>query len=256
MFHEERWEPFRCVGALTFGILSDGTYTLCCQDVEGEMDIGNIATLDPRTAFHSSRRRQIVENCATSRVCRRCAGNTMILDTFPLRADTQTIDKFGFGWHGFEPALFGTGGRWTSGNAKSYFYTRIDASSLAMKFMSPFPSATRLHFLLSSYEPASKTFSVEKSADFYGEKDRIVDLQIAAKLRRDAFYQFTILSPTFSPKEAYGGLDTRRLGLAVASLQLRGRPYENLPLENLASGFAGATASGSAAPAYSFPILS
>ena len=63
---------------------------LCCQDVEGEMDIGNIATMDLRTAFDSPRREEIIANCATSRVCRRCAGNTMILDTQPIRDDWQT----------------------------------------------------------------------------------------------------------------------------------------------------------------------
>ncbi len=35
-FQEERTEPFQCPGASAFGILSDGTYTLCCQDVEGQ----------------------------------------------------------------------------------------------------------------------------------------------------------------------------------------------------------------------------
>jgi MoaA/NifB/PqqE/SkfB family radical SAM enzyme len=255
VFHEERTEPFKCIGALTFGILSDGTYTLCCQDVEGEMDIGNIATLDPRTAFHSPRRAEIIENCATSRICRRCAGNTMILDTFALREDTQAIDKFGFGWHGFEAYLFGVGGRWTSGNAKSYFYTRIDADSLEIRFRSPFHSATKFQILLSARDSATGKFLLEKAGEFYGEQDRMVELEIPVKLRRNTFYQSAILSPTLSPKEAYGSPDERRLGLAVASMRLLGRPYENLGDGNLAAALAAGPALGSNAPAYTFPIL-
>src|SRR5690242_4575655 len=104
--------------------------------------------MDPRTAFDSPRREEIIANCATSRVCRRCAGNTMILDTQPIRGDWQAVDKFGFGWHPFESYLFGIGGRWTSGSAQSYFYTRIESVVLSMEFRSPFPSATKFQMLL------------------------------------------------------------------------------------------------------------
>jgi organic radical activating enzyme len=256
VFHEERTEPFQCVGALTFGILANGTYTLCCQDVEGEMDMGNIATLGPREAYFSKRRAEIVGNCATSRICRRCAGNTMILDTFALREDTQKIDKFGFGWHGFEQHLFGVGGRWTAGNAKSYFYTRLDAESLELRFRSPFATGVKFQLLLSSYDPATKKFTLEKSEDFYGQKDCMVYLEIPARLRRNTFYQLALLSPTFSPRELYGSTDTRRLGLAVASLQLRGSPFETVAGENSTLAMAGAPVAGSSAPAYTFPILS
>ncbi|HWZ56739.1 MAG TPA: radical SAM/SPASM domain-containing protein [Verrucomicrobiae bacterium] len=255
VFHEERTEPFKCIGALTFGILADGTYTLCCQDVEGEMDIGNIASLDPRTAFHSPRRAEIIENCATSRICRRCAGNTMILDTFALREDTQPIDKFGFGWHGVEQRLFGVGGRWTSGNAKSYFYTRLEAESLQIRFRSPFHSATKFQLLVSAYDPTTKKFGLEMTEEFYGEKDRMVELEVPARLRRNSFYQLAILSPTYSPQEMHGSPDRRRLGLAVASMRLRGRPYENLADGNSALNFAGGPAAASNAPAHQFPIL-
>jgi MoaA/NifB/PqqE/SkfB family radical SAM enzyme len=255
VFHEERTEPFKCVGALTFGILANGTYTLCCQDVEGEMDIGNIATLGPREAYFSARRAAIIDNCATSRICRRCAGNTMILDTFPLRDETQAIDKFGFGWHGVEQHLFGVGGRWTAGNAKSYFYTRLETESLEIRFRSPFHSSVKFQLLLSAYDPASKKFTLEAAEDFYGEKDRMVDVGFPTKLRPNTFYQVALLSPTFSPKDTYGSGDARRLGLAVTSLSLRGRPYKNLVEDKPAVNVAGTLAAGASAPAYTFPIL-
>jgi organic radical activating enzyme len=255
VFHEERTEPFKCIGALTFGILANGTYTLCCQDVEGEMDIGNIATLGPREAYFSARRAEIIDNCATSRICRRCAGNTMILDTFPLPEETQAIDKFGFGWHGVEQHLFGVGGRWTAGNAKSYFYTRLETDSLEIRFRSPFHSSVKFQLLLSAYDPASKKFTLETTEDFYGEKDRMVDVGFPAKLRANTFYQAVLLSPTFSPKETYGSGDPRRLGLAVTSLSLRGRPYKNLTEEKPDVNLAGTLAAGASAPAYTFPIL-
>ena len=256
VFHEERTEPFTCIGALAFGILSDGTYTLCCQDVEGEMEIGNIETMEPKTAFASPRREEIIANCATSRVCRRCAGNTMILDTQPIRDDWQTVDKFGFGWHGFEKYLSGVGGRWTAGSAKSYFYSRIEAMVLQLQFRSSFPSGIKFQLLLSSYDPSSKKFSLEQSAEFRGKQEQLTRADIPVKLRRNTFYRVTILSPTFSPKELYGSPDERRLGLAVSELRLGGRPYESLALEEAVFAAAGAPPSVPSPSAYTFPILS
>ena len=60
----------------------------------------------------------------------------MILDTQPIHGDSQIVDKFGFGWHGFESYLFGVGARWTMGSAKSYFYTRIEVEQLALDIRS------------------------------------------------------------------------------------------------------------------------
>ncbi|HLJ24573.1 MAG TPA: radical SAM/SPASM domain-containing protein [Candidatus Acidoferrales bacterium] len=256
VFHEERTEPFTCVGALAFGILSDGTYTLCCQDVEGEMDIGNMATMDLRTAFDSPRRKEIVENCATSRICRRCAGNTMILDTQPIRDDWQAVDKFGFGWHIFERYLFGVGGRWTAGSAKSYFYTRIESMVLEIQFRSSFPTDTQFQLLISSYDPATKKFSLEHSHEFQGREEQMVHADIPVQLRRNTLHRLTILSPTFSPKQRYGAPDERRLGLAVSSIRLGGRPYENLAVPEAEISLGGTPHPGSAPPAYAFPILS
>jgi hypothetical protein len=256
VFHEEQTQPFTCLGALAFGILSDGTYTLCCQDVEGQMDIGNIATMDLRTAFESPRREEIIANCATSRVCRRCAGNTMILDTQPVREEWQTIDKFGFGWHIFEKYLGGIGGRWTAGNAKSYFYTRLQSMVLELQFQSPFPSDTKFQLLLSAYDPATKLFSLEQSAEFRGRQEQLARVNLPVNLRKSTFYRLTILSPTFCPKEIYGSEDTRRLGLAIISLRLGGRPYEDLSEQDKVATLMAAPPAVSSASAYTFPILS
>jgi hypothetical protein len=220
------------------------------------MDIGNIADMDPRTAFESSRREEIIANCATSRVCRRCAGNTMILDTKPIRGDSQAVDKFGFGWHAFESHLFGVGARWTSGSAKSYFYTRIESDVLAVDFRSPFPPDTKFQIVLSTYDPATKQFSVDLSEEFYGRKDTLMRVDIPVKLLNNTFYRLTILSPTYSPKEVYGSQDTRRLGLAVAAITLDGRPFEKLADEQVAFALAGSNSVASNSSSYVFPILS
>lgn len=254
-FHEERTEPFTCPGTSAFGILANGEYTLCCQDVEGEMEIGNIHTMDPQTAFASARRDEIIENCATSRVCRRCAGNTMILDTKPLREETQSVDKFGFGWHAFEKYLFGVGARWTSGSAKSYFYTRIDSNVLTLDFRSPFHSDTRFQALLSAYDPATKKFTLAHSEEFYGRRDIFVRTAISVRLLATTFYRLTILSPTYSPQERCPSPDTRRLGLAVAGITLEGRPFESLSDEEVALAMATSNAAASNASSYVFPIL-
>jgi organic radical activating enzyme len=256
VFHEERTEPFTCLGALAFGILSDGTYTLCCQDVEGEMDLGNIATTDLRTAYESPRREEIIANCATSRICRRCAGNTMILDTQPIRDEWQTVDKFGFGWHGFEKYLFGIGGRWTMGSAKSYFYTRIEAMVLELQFRSSFPSATEFQLQLSSYDPATKRFTLEYTEAFRGREEQMSCMAVPVQLRKNTFYRLTILSPTFSPKERYGAPDERRLGLAVSRMRLGGRPYDDIAAEQTFATLAGAPGPASSPSSYEFPILS
>jgi hypothetical protein len=225
VFHEEQTEPFQCQGTETFGMLSNGEYTLCCQDVEGEMEIGNIATLDPVSAFNSARRREIMENAATSRVCRRCAGKSMIFDTAPLAAQEQILDKFGVGWHGFEPGLMGRpGGRWTAGIANTYFYSRLEASELQIEFASTFPKATKFRLRLGTYDSASQAFSNALAADFYGEEHAFAKLRLPVSLRPSTFYRLQLLTPTWLPEASSG--DVRRLGLAVTSMKLLGEPYQ------------------------------
>jgi len=179
----------------------------------------------------------------------------MILDTQPIRDDWQPVDKFGFGWHAFEPYLFGVGARWTSGSAKAYFYTRIETSVLTLEFRSPFSSGTKFLVLLGAYDPAAKQFSLDYSEEFYGRRDQRGCVEIAVKLRRNTFYRLTILSATFSPKESHNAPDTRRLGLAVSAICLGGRPYEDDAKTNAPITLVGAAPSASSPSSYGFPIL-
>ena len=223
LFNEERTEPFTCPAPLhNFAVLSNGEYTLCCQDVEGEMGIGNIRDMEPKAALQSARRREIIENCATSKACRVCMGHTFILDTKPLAARSQTIDKFGFGFQELEADLFGRPGRWTDGNAKAYFYNRLDTTELRLDFYSPHRSETKFRLILSEYDPVGKSFTTKLSHDFYGEHGKYSSSSLGVQLAPLAFYRLTLLSPSFAPEPQ--SKDSRRLGIAVASMELRGQP--------------------------------
>jgi hypothetical protein len=147
------------------------------------------------------------------------------------------------------------GARWTSGSAKSYFYTRIDSDAVALDFRSPFHSDTRFQMLLSAYDPSTKRFALAHSEEFYGRKDAFMRADFRVKLRSNTFYRLTILSPTYSPQERYGAPDTRRLGLAVASITIEGRPFESLADDQVALAMAGSNVAASN-PSYVFPILS
>ena len=109
--------------------------------------------------------------------------------------------------------------------------------------------------LLSSYNRVTTKFILETSEGFYGEKDRMVDVEFPVKLRGNTFHQLMILSPTFSPKEVYGSPDTRRLGLGITSMWLNGRPYKNLAAGGTASNFTGAPGVTPEPAGYPFPIL-
>jgi organic radical activating enzyme len=223
-FNAERKESFTCPGTASFGMLADGAYTLCCQDVEGEMDLGNIRDTDPMTALNSQRRADIIADCSVSRVCRRCAGITMVLDTAPLHSTSQTIDKFGFGWHGFEPRLLDRGGRWTQGNAHAYFFTRLDVSEIALDFYSPFAETIPFQMVVSRYDSSSSAFATEHLVEFFGLADNFSSLRVPLRLKPQAFYRVSLLSPTWVPAKSFANQDFRRLGLAVFSAQLHGTP--------------------------------
>jgi len=227
LFNEERTEPFTCPAPLhNFAVLSNGEYTLCCQDVEGEMGIGNIRDMEPKAALQSARRREIIENCATSKACRVCMGHTFVLETKPLAAQSQTIDKFGFGFHAPETDLFDRPGRWTDGNAKAYFYNRLDATELRLDFFSPHRSETKCRLILSEYDPVGKSFTTKLSHDFYGEQGKYSSLSLPVQLKPLAFYRLTLLSPSFTPEAQ--SKNSRRLGIAVASMELRGQPLTDV----------------------------
>jgi len=83
----------------------------------------------------------------------------------------------------------------------------------------------------------------------------MTSVDFPVKLRRATFHRITLLSPTFVPHEPYGTPDTRRLGLAVASNSIEGRPYEDVDMQ-YAQALAGAVGAAQASQSYSFPILS
>src|SRR5271157_403192 len=227
LFNEERKEPFICPAPLhNFAVLSNGEYTLCCQDVEGEMQIGNIRDMEPKAALQSARRREIIENSATSKVCRVCMGHTFILETKPLAAHLQTIDKFGFGFHAPEADLFGRPGCWTDGNAKAYFYNRLDASEIRVDFYSPHRSETKFRLVLSQFDPVRKCFVTELSHDFSGEQAKYSSLLLPVRLKPLSFYRLSLLSPSFIP--ASQSKDARPLGITIASMELRGQPLTDI----------------------------
>jgi hypothetical protein len=127
--------------------------------------------------------------------------------------------------------------------------------SLELQFQSPFPSDTKFQLLLSAYDTATKLFSLEQSAEFQGRQEHLARVNLPVNLRKNTFYRLTILSPTFCPKEIYGSQDTRRLGLAVTSMRLGGRPYESLAERDKPAALRAAPPSASPASAYTFPIL-
>jgi radical SAM protein with 4Fe4S-binding SPASM domain len=234
---EERTEPFVCAeGTTSFGILSNGEYVTCCQDVEGEMEIGNIKTMTPMEALRSKRRADIMANAGVSKVCRRCKGTPFILEKTALASFTQAIDQFGSGFHAPEPDPWGRQGRWTNGNANAYFVARIDASELSISFRSLLPSDTRFELILSRLDdPVKQTFATELHAEFWGVSGQTSDLTIPVQLQRAGFYRLTLVSPSFVPDETIHNGDQRRLGIAVTSIKLVGRPYaEASPGENMA----------------------
>lgn len=55
-------------------VLSDGSITTCCLDVDAEMRMGNIATDTLVDALRSERRQRSIAHPEENAVCRRCAG--------------------------------------------------------------------------------------------------------------------------------------------------------------------------------------
>lgn len=185
VYLEERTEPLRCPMANNLTMLADGSFSLCCLDYEGEMAMGHVGTRHLRDVLEDPRRLALVENAMLQPLCRKCQGNLFVFDTTPLEAPEQSIDKFGFGWHVFEPALYGGGGRWTNGQAASYVYTRIKPSRLTLQFYSLFE-----------------------------------DVELPVALESNRLYRLVLRSPTAIPRELWGSDDDRRVGLAVSDMRL------------------------------------
>lgn len=71
----ERRCPQSCDMAKTnFCILSDGTITICCLDVEGDLKIGNINESTIHDALRSNKRAECIKDVTRYTLCRRCLG--------------------------------------------------------------------------------------------------------------------------------------------------------------------------------------
>jgi len=56
-------------------ILSNGDITLCCTDVDGNMQIGNIKTMSIKKALVSQKRKELLADVTSIPCCRRCLGH-------------------------------------------------------------------------------------------------------------------------------------------------------------------------------------
>jgi sulfatase maturation enzyme AslB (radical SAM superfamily) len=71
----ERRGPQSCDMAKTnLCILSDGTITICCLDVEGDLKIGNINECTIHDALRSNKRAECIKDVTKYTLCRRCLG--------------------------------------------------------------------------------------------------------------------------------------------------------------------------------------
>jgi radical SAM protein with 4Fe4S-binding SPASM domain len=220
VYIEENTEPRECIMAENVGLLSNGDFVLCCLDYEGEMRLGNIDTTRVEDALRSEKRAAIRRNAMTEEVCRRCKGRVFVFDTGPLAAKEQVVDKFGGGWWDWEKDLYGVGGRWTQGLARSYVFVRIPARMIEIRFFSELDDTAPLYMSLQAYDEEAKTFREEKSVVFYGKKGSQGAFAAAFDFSPSRLYRIELSTPTFIPGEGSGSGDTRRLGLAVFEIRL------------------------------------
>lgn len=59
-------------------VLSNGDITLCCLDVDGEMQIGNIKNMSITEALESQKRKELLMDVTDVACCRRCLGSIVI----------------------------------------------------------------------------------------------------------------------------------------------------------------------------------
>jgi organic radical activating enzyme len=205
---EERTEPLHCEMAGNLTMLADGSYSLCCLDYEGKMQMGNIHTQSLESVLRSPERLETVENAMVHEVCRKCMGNLFVFDTSPLASGTQRIDKYGFGWHAYEPEMLGRGARWSKGQGNLY---------------SPFSDSQEFSLEVSEQQPNGE-FRHREQRSFRGRKGKVREVDVPLNLEPFRLYRAMVSSPVFSPKELYGSPDSRLLGLAVVDAALSGEP--------------------------------
>jgi radical SAM protein with 4Fe4S-binding SPASM domain len=220
VYIEENTDSRTCIMADNVGLLSNGDFILCCLDYEGEMRLGNIDTTRMEDVLRSEKRAAIRRNALAEEVCRRCKGRVFIFDTGPLAAKEQVVDKFGGGWWDWEKDLYGVGGRWTQGLARSYAFVRIPARTIEIRFFSELDDTAPLHVSLQAYDEEAKTFREGKSFVFFGKKGSRGTFAAAFDFSPFRLYRIELSTPTFIPGEGSGSGDTRRLGLAVFEIRL------------------------------------
>jgi MoaA/NifB/PqqE/SkfB family radical SAM enzyme len=226
LYTEERSGDFPCPGTGNFGVLSNGEYTLCCRDTDGEMGIGNIREMTPQEAMASPRRAELMANAAACQLCRRCLGKTFLLDSSPLAANVQPIDKLGGGYYPQGTDLLaGRTGRWTKGTAHAYFCSRLQTSRLSLDIYSPHAEGTRCGVLLSRWDDGSGSFVTDTYHEFTATTGCYSRLSLAVQLQLGRFYRLTLVSPTVE-------ISGQWLGLGVAALRVEGRPVEGVELNS------------------------
>lgn len=57
-------------------VLADGTISICCIDIEGEMNLGNVQNTTILDVLMSNKRTKIINDITESDLCRRCRGIT------------------------------------------------------------------------------------------------------------------------------------------------------------------------------------
>jgi sulfatase maturation enzyme AslB (radical SAM superfamily) len=221
---EDREEPYSCdFGKTQMILLSNGEYSTCCRDANGEMDLGNINTLEPADFMRSKRLANLMANFSQASICRRCKGRCFVLDTEPLTHGTQTIDAFGAGFYNFDPELLKRGGRWTNGKAYAYFFTRVNAWEVSIDYYSPLPAGAKCEVILERLaDPDNHAFITDVRFEFETAENCISRLVVPANLTREAFYRITLVSPSI-PASGH------QLGLAVLDAKLHGQPLTALP---------------------------
>ncbi|MCX6579301.1 MAG: SPASM domain-containing protein [Candidatus Aminicenantes bacterium] len=221
IYSEEKCEPQPCAMTDNLGILSNGDLVLCCLDYEGEMNLGNIKDTNIKELLQSDRLARIRENAMCEAVCRRCKGNTFILDTAKLAGKSQRVDKFGRGWEGYEEGMYGLGGRWTRGTANAYVYARIAAGKISIKFRSEQDSEIAFNMEIHSYDKETGTFKKEEAFIFYGRKGEVVEVEFPFAFTLFTFYKILLKGKTFVPDEECGNGDKRSLGIAVFEMEIK-----------------------------------
>ena len=220
IYNEENPGPRPCPMSESFGLLANGDYVLCCLDYEGEMELGNIASVPVASVLAAERRARIRANAMVEPLCRRCKGNLFIFATAPLKAGEQVIDKFGRGFWPGEPGLHGRGGRWTQGEAWAYVYVRIPARGLVIEYFSELAGAAGFEIEIQLFHAVDRTWQTEKKVVGETRAHASAERRVGFNFRIGHLYRIVLHSSTFVPDERFGNGDRRRLGLAIHGLYL------------------------------------